>query len=181
MEQKKRLGVSSLFFIVLLLSLSFVFAFNEFFDNTDANAYNITNVSYLQSKFLIGNLSWGNLTNFPSSCPASTAITSLGQAVTCTSFINDANATASYGTYTWIQTQVNGNYSNSSLYTNSVNNSLATFIGTNTTSTYVPYNGANKNINLNSYNITFRANVNISSNSTGCLITETATVTHSQC
>lgn len=33
---------------------------------------------------LSGNLSWGNLTNFPSACPAGSAITGLGHAVTCT-------------------------------------------------------------------------------------------------
>lgn len=74
---------------------------------------NLTAVGYnISADNFIGNLSWNNLTEFPASCSAGYALTTLGSTVTCTRFVLatgdnitgtyniDGNVNISYGTST---------------------------------------------------------------------------------
>lgn len=93
-----------LFFMLMVLSVSLglnlVSADSDLFDNLNGNGYILFNFTNITGTYGSMNISWGNLTNFPLSCPAGTAITALGQAVTCTAIGNSSfNQTLTDGLY----------------------------------------------------------------------------------
>ena len=86
--------------ILLILLVGFVVGAIIPKDDWDfKDFYNIFNVNNITSKNItadnfFGNLSWNYLKNYPVACPASSAITQLGDSVVCTSFVPYIGANA---------------------------------------------------------------------------------------
>lgn len=97
---------------LLLIGVSYlVIADSNMYVSLNMQGKNIYNISNLTAVNLQGNLSWGNLTHYPTACPAGSAVTTLGDSVTCTAFPTDTNNSASYVPYVGASKNVNiGNF-----------------------------------------------------------------------
>ena len=60
---------------------------------------NVTNVDHVLANNLTGSLYWTNLTNYPAACPAGSAVTTVDNSITCTSYqqVSQFNS-SNYGT-----------------------------------------------------------------------------------
>ena len=127
--------------------------------------YNLT-LDYLTAKFLDGNLSWDDLYNYPSACPSGTAITKLGDTITCTAVGDqwDYNITT-------LSNNTDGKLDINASYWENLYVKLANLVGmvgnwskdkpsydnqTETNKKYLNLSGtnANQNIDISSYNFT---------------------------
>jgi len=81
MELSKH-AVGWVFFLLILSAVGF--AVSNVYTDYNFNNHSIMNLTNVNSTFLSGNLSWSNLTNYPTACPTNSAVTALGDSATCT-------------------------------------------------------------------------------------------------
>lgn len=74
-----------LFLGLILVSGIYVVASNVYV-NYNMMGNNITNITVMNAGNITGNLTWTYLYGYPVACPADSAITQLGDSVTCTAF-----------------------------------------------------------------------------------------------
>lgn len=88
---KKKLIITLLGIILSLALVAAVFYPEPFVSNLDINDYNISNADYISANYfngtfigeVVGLMNWTKLQNYPSSCPGSSAITTINDSTVC--------------------------------------------------------------------------------------------------
>jgi len=91
----KRKFLFTILGIILTIALVTAAVYQEPWSaDVDAGGFNLNNVNNVTANNFLGNLSgnmdWDNLQNYPAACPGSSAITTLGDSVTCSDLWVDA-------------------------------------------------------------------------------------------